>query len=615
MKRKSVRLPRESGGLRRWGTALRVKARGPRFRGGTEWFRIGAQCSRLLPHLALGLLLAAAVAGQAAPPGGAEALLAQARADLARSDGLAAEVRLKQALAAGAPREAVAARMGEALLDQGQTAKARSWLGPGRFAPGEAAHGWRMLGRLEQREGNLAAAGDAYNQVIALTPRDPALWVDVGRLRYAGGEHSLALEAADHALALDPQHVRALEFKGQFIRDQFGLVAALPWFEAALARDPGDLAVLGEYAATLGDLGLASRMLAVTRDMLQREGGNARALFLQAQLAARAGDMSLARSLLNKTGDRLKGVPAAMLLDGVIELSAGNNLLAIEAFERLVVRQPANAEAQALLARAYYAAGNYRTLVERFAPLAARSDAGPQIITLVARAHEALGQRDLAVPLLERAARAGDRPFSAVPENAPIGALVAVARLGEAEVQAEELRRANPGSAAVQAQAGDVQLALGQAAAALERYRLAARIRMPESLLARMAGALAMAGQADQAGMLVEGFLAQNPSSRLGARLVAGQAAAQGDWPRARLLLGFLRQVGGSGDVRLLTDLSLAELRAGDAQAAEASAREAYRLQPANGAAARAWGMSLEALRQRPTDARALLAKAQALGA
>ncbi len=566
-------------------------------------------------HLALALALIGAAAVQAASPSGSEALIAQAREDLARSDGLAAEVRLKQALAAGAPREAVAARMGEALLDQGQNGKARDWLAPGKFSAAEAAYGWRMLGLLEQREGHLATAADAYNKVIALTPKDPQLWVQIGQLRYAGGEHLLALEAADYALELDPDNVRALEFKGLFVRDQFGLAAALPWFEAALAQDPGDLAVMGEYAATLGDLGLASRMLAVTRAMLERDGSNARALLLQAQLAARAGDMSLARSMLNKAGDRLKNVPARMLLDGVIELEAGNNLLAIEAFEKLVQRQPANAEAQGLLARAYYGAGNHRTVIERFAGLAARSDASPQILTLVARAHEALGERDIAVPLLERAAQSADRPFAAVPENIPVGELLASARLGEAEAQAEQLRSANPGSAASQAQAGDVQLALGRGAAALERYRLAARIRMSESLMARMAGAMALAGQGAEADLLAENYLAASPSSRRTARMVAAQAAAKGDWPRARVLLEFLRANGGEGDVRLLSDLSLAQLRAGDAAAAEASARAAYRLQPANGATARAWGMSLDALKQQPGDVRALLAKAAKLGA
>ncbi len=566
------------------------------------------------PVLALAALLALAGAGQAAAPSAGEALIAQARNDLVRGDGIAAEVRLKQALAAGSKREAIAARMGEAMLVQGQRGKARDWLAPGSFTAADEAYGFRMLGRLEQLEGNLEAAGAAYDRVIALTPRDPQLWVDVGRLRYAGGEHKLAVDAADYALNLEPDNIAALQFKGQFVRDQYGLAAALPWFEAALERDPANLDVMGEYAATLGDLGRAKDMLAVTRTMLERDGGNPRALMLQALLAARAGDVRLARAMLNKTRDRLRDVPAKMLLDGVIELRSGNNRLAIEAFERLVELQPANPEAQAMLARAYYAAGDARVVTQRFGDLAARSDALPQLLTTVARAHELLGQRDLAAVLLDRAARSQDRPFAPVPENKPIGALLSAQQTGQAESESEQMRIARPGSANAQTLAGDVQMALGRGAAAAERYSAAAQIRLPDSLLLRMVAALGLAGQGDAAGALVENYLAQNPSSRIAARLAAARAAALGDWPRSRELLEMLRSNGGGGDTRLLADLSMAQLRNSDPVAAEATAREAYRLQPASAATARAWGMSLTARKQRPADAAALLAKAQSLG-
>lgn len=568
----------------------------------------------LAPLLAAGLIVMAGP-GAAVPSPKASALIVKGQEAIARGDGLGAELHLKSALAAGAKRDDVAARMGEAFIYQGRRDKAREWLGPGQFTPGEAAHGFHLLGLLEHGEGHLAAAATAYDRAIALAPKSVSLWVNLGYLRYAQGNQLQALEAADRALELDPQHVRALEFKGQFVRDQFGLAAALPWFEAALESDPGDRSVLIEYAATLGDMGQASRMLEVTRELLRRDGRNARALLLQAQLAARAGDMSLARSLLNKAGNRLKDVPAKLLLDGIIELSSGNNLLAIEAFEKLVARQPTNAQAQTLLARSYYSAGNFKILVARFRPFALNGDASAEMLTLVARAHEELGQRDLAVPLLERAARSTDLPFMEIRENQPIGALLGASQLQEAERQAEQLRAGNPGSAALQAQAGDVQLALGRALPALERYRLAARVRMTESLLLRTVAALAMAGQGGEARFLVENYLVQNPSSRVAARLAAGHAAARGDWPRARQLLEYLRMAGGNDDVRLLADLSLAQLRSGDARAAEETARTAYRLQPSNGAAAKAWGMSLTAIKERPDDAKALLAKARALGA
>lgn len=568
---------------------------------------------KLLPCVAAGLL-ALAGGGAATPSPQAAELIAKARDAIARGDGLGAELHLKSAMTAGASREDVAARMGEAFVYQGKRDKAREWLEPGRFAPDDAAHGFHLLGLLEHGEGKLAAASRAYDRAIALAPKAVSLWVNVGYLRYASGEHIKAIEAADLALSLDPNNVRALEFRGLIVRDQYGLAAALPWLEAALAQAPEDRSVLIEQAATLGDLGRGKDMLAVSRKLMARDNRNARGLLLQAELAARAGDNGLARSLLNKTGDQLKNLPAKMLLSGILELRSHNNLLAIEALEPLVARQPGNLQAQELLANAYYASGDAKTVVRRFASLAARGDASPYLMTLVARAHEILGERNFAVPLLERATRSGDRPFAAVPENQPVGSLLAARNFGAAEAAAERMRGTMPGSADAQALSGDVQLLMGRGVAAAERYRLASRVRMPESLLQRTVAAMMMAGQRQEAAQLTEAYLLQTPSSPVAVRLAASIAAEQGDWERARQLLEHLRENGSARDVRLLADLSQAQLRAGDADAAEATAREAYRLQPSNPLAARAWGNCLNALKQRPDDAKALLEKAKVLG-
>ena len=567
----------------------------------------------IVPLIAAGLLVLAG-AGAATPSPKAAALIAKARDAIALGDGLGAELHLKSALAAGATHDDVAARMGEAFIYQGKRDKAREWLAPGHFAPDEAAHGFHLLGLLEHGENNLSAATRAYDKAIALAPKAVSLWVDVGYLRYASGEHIKAIEAADLALSLDPNNVRALEFRGLIVRDQYGLAAALPWLEAALVQAPQDRSVLREYAATLGDLGRTEEMLAASRRLLTRDARNARGLLLQAQLASRAGDNSLARSLLNKTGNQLDNLPGKMLLTGILELRTHNNLLAIETLDRLADRQPANAQVQELLASATYASGDFKGVVRRFAPLAGRSDASPYLMTVVARAHEVLGQRDLAVPFLERAARSIERPFTAVPENQPVGSLLAARNFGGAEATAERMRAAAPGSADAQALAGDVQLLLGRGAAAAERYRLASRVRLPDSLLQRMVAAMVMVGQERDAEVLVESYLVQSPSSPVAMRLAASLAAGQGDWARAQQLLEYLRDNGSARDVRLLADLSQVQLKVGDTEAAEATARLAYRLQPSNPLAARAWGNCLAALKQRPDDARALIEKAKSLG-
>ncbi|MBW8754537.1 MAG: tetratricopeptide repeat protein, partial [Sphingomonadales bacterium] len=352
------------------------------------------------------LLVVLQVPGAAASP--ANDFIAEARAALAQRDGIAAEVNLRRALAAGAPREAVAAFMGEALLDQEAPAKAREWLAPGAFTPDTAALGFRHLAQLEQADGNLAAAGKAYDRAMAITPRDAAMWVEIGRLRYAGGEHMLAI----------------------------------------------DMAVLGEYAATLGDLGRARQMLAVTRLMLSVEPGNPRAYFLQAVLAARAGNAELARGLYVRTKGKFDDTPAGQLLEGVLELRAGNYVLAAEALARLVRAQPANARASLLLARAYALGGENRLVVHDYADAAARPEASPYLLTLVARAYEADGRRDLAAPLLDRAALAR-RPEMVPVAESEFGSLLAADKIDEAREAAERTVAAGPGSAFAQAIAGD----------------------------------------------------------------------------------------------------------------------------------------------------------------
>ena len=541
-------------------------------------------------------------------------LMNRARSALAKRDGIAAEADLRRIMVQGASKDAVAARMGEALIYQGERKKAREWLSAGQFAKGEEAWGFRMLGQLERIEGNLPAAGQAYDQALRFTPRDSQLWVDIGRLRYSGGEQLQAVQAAEQAVAFGPDNIRALEFRAQLVRDRFGLNAALPWFEAALAKAPDDVALLSEYAATLGELGRASEMLLVTRKMLALAPRHAQAFYLQAALAARAGRIDLARALLNRTGDQLRDVPAAMLLRGALELEAGNATFATEVLDRLARRQPANQRVQMLLARAMYEAEAYDDLFNRFATQAERPDAPAYLLVLLGRAHEERGDRAAASPLLDRAAAASIPPVMAMAEADPIAvlagrwrdhptssvasvpylrSLIGSRNMVGAEQVAERLRGARPGSGDALSLAGDVQLASGKAGAALDRYALAAQIRFPDSMLLRMTEAHERLNNRAANPALAQGYLAAYPGSRLAARLAGGYAALNGNWARSAAILGNLRTRGAGRDVRLLCDLSLAQLRSGDRLGALASARTAYRLQRSSPVAAQAYAMAL----------------------
>lgn len=585
------------------------------------------------PRNAVAWLAAAAAVllGGAAPPSTSADPLAVAAADLRRGDAIAAEVHLRKALAAGMPRARMAAPMAEALIRQGHLARARQWLAAEEFAPGHEVYGWRMIGLLERMERNLPAAARAYDRALAINPRDAALWVDIGRLRYAGGEQIQAVEAVERALALDPANPRALHFRGQLVRDQFGLSAALPWFETGLKQAPNDVGLLIDHAATLGELGRAREMLAVTRDILRIAPRNAQALFLQAVLAARAGRIDLARALLNRTGNRLRDMPAAILLDAALNLSAGNSALAAEQLDRLARMQPANERVRLLLAQALFEAGEYPAVVARFAAAAQRADAPTYLLAVVARAHEQLGARDAAAPLLDRIMRARSAPLSAIGEDAPLGVLALrwgdgggasaavpyVRKLIDAGAMAEALRVAeanrasNPGSGGAQGLAGDAQLAAGNPSAALDRYRVAATVRLDDALLVRLLEAAARSGRMAEAAGLADAYLASHPQSRTAARICAALAVSARDWKRARALLESLRERGGERDVRLLSELALAQLRAGDRNAALATARDAHRLLRGSLVAGEALAEVLESRGEATATAAALRARSK----
>ena len=300
---------------------------------------------------------------------------------------------------------------------QGETLKALEWLEPGDFDKASAAAGFRALGRLQTERGEYGAAADAFNRAIARGVESSGLWVDIARMRYRSGEQHIVGEAINRALMLDPHNPDALSLQAQLVRDLRGMVASLPWFERAVEIAPEDVGLLGDYAATLGEVGHYKDMLQVVRHMYKLEPTNPRIYFLQSVLAARAGQDNLARRLLWRAGDDSATTPAGLVLSGVLEFRTGHAALAVERFDQLVRMQPDNPAAAELLARALMAAGDLSETVARLEPLARRDDASPYVLTLLARAYEQLGRRAQAGPLLDRAARAAPAALAAYPLN------------------------------------------------------------------------------------------------------------------------------------------------------------------------------------------------------
>jgi cellulose synthase operon protein C len=229
----------------------------------------------------------------------------------------------------------------------------------------------------------------------APTPSKPAV---TARTLLAKGDVEGALKVA-------PDNPDVLVYAGNLVRDRYGLLPALPWYERALQVKPDHLDVLFEKAATLGDAGRSAEMLAVTRRLLALSKDNAQACYLQAVLAARAGKWDLARTILYRAGDRMDGIGGMALMRAMLMMQAGANDGAIAQLRHLVNDQPDNAKARRLLGLALWRSGSGGDAIDALRPLAERGDG--YALALTGRAFEAMGNRAAAADALDRAARAG----------------------------------------------------------------------------------------------------------------------------------------------------------------------------------------------------------------
>ncbi|MEP5188057.1 MAG: tetratricopeptide repeat protein [Marinomonas sp.] len=524
----------------------------------------------------------------------------QGLANLKEGDGIGAEKAFQEALEGGAERADIAAFMGEAELIQGQLAEAREWLAKGEFSEDSRSRGFHMLAKLEMREGNLPAAGRAFDAALKDNVEDPTLWVDIGRLRYIGGEQVQAIEAADFAVELGPQYAPALHFRGQLVRDAHGMEAALPWFETALSYAPNDPEILGDLAATQGELGQAKAMLKTIRHLAKISPGDRQLVYLQAVLAARADDAPLARSLLQRSGNIDRQVPAAMMLSGAIDLQNGNYASAAQTLDKLAKKQPDNKRVQVLLARALSLGGNHRELVHRFADVALLPSASPYLVTIIGRSYEQLGDREAAAYFLDRAAQprstnliamkgsearalaarranaAGDNTLSLVRE------LIVNGQTADALQRSENFWRKFNGSADASSLAGDAQLVRRNTEAALQRYESSAKVRRPWHLARRMILTYRALGRRGDAEALVAQYLRGDPGNVEANSMMATALVDVQKWLAAASLLDHAMAQGGSRDPNLIALRARVAIALGNKAQGLAFAQQAYQMQPAS---------------------------------
>lgn len=517
-------------------------------------------------------------------------------------DGVGAEAAVHAALAAGGGEDALRPLAAKAAAMQGDGDRAFRILDAGPIAPemiGEAA--W-VAGNVHLDNGDFGAARDAFDRAVRELPRNADLWIDVARFRDANADALGARDAIDYAIELDKDSSAALAYKANLVRSQRGLTASLEWYDKALVADPDNAGALIDQAATLGDLGRYKDMLVSLRHAATLVPGNAQIYYLQAVVAARAGNYRLARSLLQRTRGRMDGEPGFMLLSAVVELELGGEAVAATWADRLIEEQPHNLTARRILAAAEWAGGDPDGAADALAPIVARADADSWSLTMAARVAAELGLPAESADYLARAAALAPgeaAPFapdgyglSADADAQPLNPALVIPAMeaemaggntAQALARATRLRDANRGVADAHILHGDAAMAAGDYAQAVQSFRAARDLDASERTTLRLANALFRAGDAAGSGATIMALRDSQPSSLAADRLAGSLAMDIEHWDDAIAYFERVRQRIGNRDVVVLRELSKAYAAKGDRARAMGMIALAYRLQPLNG--------------------------------
>ena len=563
-----------------------------------------------------------------ADPDYADALILQAKVALDLFDPLAAQSALERAVAAGVPQSRIAHLLGQTYWMQGDLAEAEAVL-----ARSDHRDANRIMARVQMDKGDFVAAQSAFDAALAVAPDDSNIWTDIARLRFVTADQKGAIDAVDYALKIDASNVRALEFRGRLMRSQFGIVAALPWFERGLQIAPTDVPLLEEYGATLGEAGRYRDMLKVARQIIALDSRNPTAFYMQAVLAARAGNCKMAKRILPRAGSTFNELPAAMLLDAICEFELGNYNRSVDQLQRLLAMQPRNRKVRTLLAQSLYRAGNPLDALDIIREIAGRGDADSYALTTAARAFEASDQRGNASAALNDAALSVVRAALPLPEPMSLAGaadearrnpsnaravipyirlLMAEGNIDAAHVEAVRLQAGNAGVADAHILMGDIEMARGNVAGAVTAYGQARAISFTEPVMLRMVDALSRRGDDKAAGEMLAAYLAYNPQSLTALRLAGYRNLDAGQWANAIVLLERVRARVGYNDSILLANLARAYSGSGKHDAAVRDAAIAYRIAPANMMVTRTYANVLRKSGKRPKAARELAAKVRA---
>ncbi|MGZ5789076.1 MAG: XrtA/PEP-CTERM system TPR-repeat protein PrsT, partial [Burkholderiaceae bacterium] len=342
---------------------------------------------------------------------------------LETGDALSAEKEIRKALSLGISPDKEAADLGKALLMQGQYQKA---LDATAQADASDAAVSTLRGNAYLALGKPAEAKQLFETALKAKPDYAGALIGLARSAILEKDNAAAISYVDQAVTRNPGNVEVLLFKGDLLRAQGKLDAALAAYDDVLKVKPDNITALldkanleigaGKFDAARADL-VAARKFAPK---------GLRVLYSQALLDFREEKFPASLESIQQI---LRAVPEDMptlLLAGAVENALGSTQQSEQHLKTYLGKNPDNLYARKLLATVQIKQKQFQRALDTLAPALKMAQPEAQVLALAGESYMQLKDFTKATEYFEKAS-------ALAPETAALHASLGLSRLGQGD--------------------------------------------------------------------------------------------------------------------------------------------------------------------------------------
>ena len=359
-------------------------------------------------------------------------------ASLEAGDIVSAELNLNKAIELGYASDDVQIALARTLLAKGESATLLKRFGERKLAtPKAQADLLAMVGTAELQHNRRAQAQAAFEQALALDATNVSANLGLARLAAADQEWKRAAAAIDAALSAAPRNTEALVLKAALLAIQGESEAATKAYRAAIEASPAAMAPRLSLITHLIRQRAFETAATEVEALEKLAPKNVRALYAKAALLVEQRKWKEARETLQHVLARVPEHAPGLTMAGMAAFETGAYAEAESYLRKALLKAPNALIAKRVLAATHLRMGQIDVAMTEVGELLEAAPDDPRILTLAGEVHLANGDVD-------GAARHYERAKSARPDNVRVQTRLAQIRFaaGDASQGFSELEAA-----------------------------------------------------------------------------------------------------------------------------------------------------------------------------